>query len=62
MRTQLTRKRDIFYRRISTNFSPIPVDFYVSKTRLNMRAFLILTKIRRVRLPRGLQLLCIINV
>jgi len=51
----------VFRRRISANFSPLPVNFYVSRIPLNMRACLILTKKRRMRLPRGLKLLCIIN-
>ncbi len=55
-------ERRVFRRRISTNFSPLPVDFHASRIPLNMRACLILTKKRRMRLPRGHKLLCIINV
>ena len=54
-------KRCVFRRRISADLSPFPVDFHVSRIPLNMREFLILTKKRCMRLPRGLQLLCIIN-
>ena len=55
-------ERCVFRRRISANFSPLLVDFYVSRIPLNMRACLVLTKKRRMRLPRGHKLLCIINV